>query len=1043
MNNEIINNFNNENILDNLNENINENFDNNFDNQFHIDNIKISKSSKKIKNIKNFNKLIINKNFNNRQDVGANTYEENYFKKIVDDNKGGYNAYFKNRELLGNTSDILNQDLNKEIENNFKINVLQKLEDGKTYSLLLFIVYIDDGVKKGASPMKSIIISNKINTHLVLQRIKMAVAQFESSYQLNNYWGQCFGCWREWLNKDDYLKGITDSQVDNIVNEVLKEEMPYSDIIKKRGLDKLINFNNFDNIITKFPNFRSVEELPNINKMSNNNLPLEDLILYKDINNFIVNFNLSNAYYNIFNVYLFNENNINYLLFVFQDLNSKKNRIICQSDYESWNTVIEHWNSNKYPYTRWIDSVISERDNKFSRLIGDYKIYFSNDKIDYIDRLYNFPNLRINPIDNKYNDKIGTLDLETFSIDNNRDESNLEGKNLGVQEVYAGGWALNNIGSKTFIIDNINIHNGNDIIKVMFEELFLNNIKGYTLYAHNLGRFDSIFLIKELATLNYIIKPIWKDNRILKIKIIDCKSNQSIILLDSINLVNCSLNKFLISFDCKINKGMFPHSFVNPNNLNYIGDKPDKKYFDLTELSQKYYDDLPEKWNLKEECLNYLNKDILGLLEAMNKMSNYYYDEYKINITKYMTLPSLAMGVFGYNFYNEDFNIKMIKGPLEKFIREAYFGGNISCYTKSLNIKNSLIKNAYHYDMNSQYPKAMLNKMPTGNPVFSTNTNLSYYFGFVYAHITPPPREKLKNLYIQFRTEEGKISCPRTPFYRWIPSFELEHAIKDNYKADIICGINFPDALKIDSENLFKKYVECFFEKKKNAKDKIEKNIAKLMLNSLYGKFGQKDIDSKIRLLPRSEADKIVKKYHYSYFAEINEDVVLIKYSSKLNEKLRRIYTDEDDIDDNLSSFSKERGVVSAVQISCAIAAYARMSINPFKNNKEVILYYSDTDSLVLSKELNENIVGNGLGEWKLEGEIKKGIFIRPKLYTYYKIDGSLKKVASGVDSNKLTFEDYVNMGKGKSVVTNNFKMSVNWSKLEIKTFNQKIILTP
>jgi hypothetical protein len=30
----------------------------------------------------------------------------------------------------------------------------------------------------------------------------------------------------------------------------------------------------------------------------------------------------------------------------------RKERIICQSDYETWESVIEHWDSFKYPYSR-------------------------------------------------------------------------------------------------------------------------------------------------------------------------------------------------------------------------------------------------------------------------------------------------------------------------------------------------------------------------------------------------------------------------------------------------------------------------------------------------------------------------------------------------------------------------------------------------------------------------------------------------------------------------------------------------------------------
>jgi len=55
--------------------------------------------------------------------------------------------------------------------------------------------------------------------------------------------------------------------------------------------------------------------------------------------------------------------------------------------------------------------------------------------------------------------------------------------------------------------------------------------------------------------------------------------------------------------------------------------------------------------------------------------------------------------------------IKMIKGEIEKEIRTSYFGGNVEVYSNE-------VSNAYYYDLNSQYPKAMLQDMPVGNPIF-------------------------------------------------------------------------------------------------------------------------------------------------------------------------------------------------------------------------------------------------------------------------------------------------------------------------------------
>lgn len=68
----------------------------------------------------------------------------------------------------------------------------------------------------------------------------------------------------------------------------------------------------------------------------------------------------------------------------------------------------------------------------------------------------------------------------------------------------------------------------------------------------------------------------------------------------------------LTSFDCKITKGEFPHLFVNCENFNYVGPKPDISYFGFTDISKEEYANIPnDNWSLKVECLKYLKKDIL------------------------------------------------------------------------------------------------------------------------------------------------------------------------------------------------------------------------------------------------------------------------------------------------------------------------------------------------------------------------------------------------------------------------------------------------
>lgn len=58
-------------------------------------------------------------------------------------------------------------------------------------------------------------------------------------------------------------------------------------------------------------------------------------------------------------------------------------------------------------------------------------------------------------------------------------------------------------------------------------------------------------------------------------------------------------------------------------------------------------------------------------------------------------------------------------------------------------------------------------------------------------------------------------------------------------------------------------------------------------------------------------------------------------------------------------NWNKVRGTPSAVQISATIAAFAKLSINKFKNLNNNPCIYSDTDSVVLEKELPLNSLLN------------------------------------------------------------------------------------
>jgi hypothetical protein len=58
-------------------------------------------------------------------------------------------------------------------------------------------------------------------------------------------------------------------------------------------------------------------------------------------------------------------------------------------------------------------------------------------------------------------------------------------------------------------------------------------------------------------------------------------------------LISGSLDSILNSFNSKIKKGYFPYSFVNKDNINYIGDKPTKIFYNS--IPDSLYQAIPKR----------------------------------------------------------------------------------------------------------------------------------------------------------------------------------------------------------------------------------------------------------------------------------------------------------------------------------------------------------------------------------------------------------------------------------------------------------------
>lgn len=67
--------------------------------------------------------------------------------------------------------------------------------------------------------------------------------------------------------------------------------------------------------------------------------------------------------------------------------------------------------------------------------------------------------------------------------------------------------------------------------------------------------------------------------------------------------------------------------------------------------------------------------DVEGLLEITNKVSEYYFQEYKFNITNILTLPSLTLGIFVLNSsITKNIALKWLKGHWKNTLENLISG---------------------------------------------------------------------------------------------------------------------------------------------------------------------------------------------------------------------------------------------------------------------------------------------------------------------------------------------------------------------------------
>ena len=425
------------------------------------------------------------------------------------------------------------------------------------------------------------------------------------------------------------------------------------------------------------------------------------------------------------------------------------------------------------------------------------------------------------PYKESSNPFIGSLDLETFvDLD-------------GYSKVYALGFVTRKEEDNPVIFYlNDSSSSSEQLILNCFELLLSNKYDGYIFYVHNFGGFDAVFILKVLTEANkkngteyYKLSTTYRDDRLLKldIRVKNRSGFNKISIVDSYNLLSGSLDNLYHSFDLDVSKGKFPHRFVRRDTLNYVGSTPPINYWkDLSVEEYKHF--YKTDWSLKQECINYLEKDLLSLLKVMDTFNRYVFNKYDLQITHSLTVSRLALNIFIKDYLKQS-KLPIIKQNMFSDIKQAYFGGVTEVY-------KPYGENLYYYDVNSLYPFASLNPMPSTNctylEYFNSSPNIQDLFGFFYCEIES--QDNYLGL-LPVHSDLGLI-MPNGRWSGWYFSEELKFASLNNYNVKIIKGYNFNK-----QENVFNDYVSHLYEIKSSNKGLI-KVIAKSLLNNLLGRFG-------------------------------------------------------------------------------------------------------------------------------------------------------------------------------------------------------------
>lgn len=462
-------------------------------------------------------------------------------------------------------------------------------------------------------------------------------------------------------------------------------------------------------------------------------------------------------------------------------------------------------------------------------------------------------------------------------------------------------------------------------MREFLDYVLTDSYRSFTFYAHFAERFDFKFLIQELLLMEIetgLIAAV--NNKRLQIKFIQAGERiREIYIKDG----NRNYWRFADS------SWLIPSSLAKAAKAYNVEHKKTSIDFDKISID----DPLSRAY-----CLN----DCICLYEILTA---YFNQKIFKGLKPKGTIASNAMSVFRSKMTEP---IKGISRREEDFIRRAYFGGRVEIFKMHGS-------NLNYYDFNSLYPSTMVDSpFPVGLPAW-VDTFVENLPGFYLASVDMPPEIYIPPLPI---VKDGKLIFPCGTFTGYFASCELECAQALGAKIKVKKGIVFHQ-----SKHIFKKYVADLYEMKSKADPEgADYLTAKLYLNGLYGKFGQRREQSAIL---RCSSDIALEKNLTPYMPEFG------------------LWIEK----------SQSRGSYIMPNIAAWVTAKARLKLYSVLNKNS---YYCDTDSVFTPDVMPCD--PHRLGALKLEKTVREAYFLLPKLYHLETTTGTITK-AKGYGRDFLT----------------------------------------